>query len=64
MTGAPFPQRPDLRIVSRQPQPRRLEVRFHILDRRAPYARSRAFRLTHDELDELMAAATRMERRA
>ncbi len=60
MTGAPH-----LRLVPRPPpRPRRLEVRISVADGRAPIGRSRAFRLTHDDLDDLIAIAMRMERRA
>lgn len=45
------------------PRPRRLEVRIGAADQRAPYGRSRSFRLTHDDLDELINAATRLEAR-
>jgi hypothetical protein len=64
MTGAPFPPR-CLRLVPLEPQAvrRRLAVRINVLDGRAPFGRSRAFHLAHDELDELIAAATRIERR-
>ena len=41
----------------------RLLVRITAADRRAPYGRSRALRLTHNELDELIAVALRIERR-
>jgi hypothetical protein len=66
MTGAPFPQRPRLCLVPRapQPRPRRLGVRIAAADGRSPVGRSRVFRLAHDELDELIAVAMRMERRA
>ena len=65
MTGA-FPQCPRLRLVEKPPLAHRrsLFVRINVLDGRLAFGRSRAFRLTHDELDELIAAATRMERRA
>jgi hypothetical protein len=47
------------------PRPRRpLAVRISVSDGRAPHGRSRAFRLTRDDLDELIAAAMRMEARA
>jgi hypothetical protein len=64
MTGAPSP--PHLHLVPppSPPRPRRLEVRIAAADGRAPYGRSRVFRLAHDELDELIAVALRMERRA
>ena len=65
MTGAPSSNRPHLQLVPAEPRPRRLlEVRLHVLDGRSAFGRSRAFRLAHVELDELIAAATRMERRA
>jgi hypothetical protein len=66
MTGAPLPPRPRLRLVPREPRAvrHRLAVRISVLDARAPYGRSRAFRLTHDELDELIEIAMRMEGRA
>jgi hypothetical protein len=64
MTGTSFPPRPRLHLVPRPRRPRRLDVRINVLDGRSAFGRSRAFRLTHDELDELIAAATRMERRA
>jgi hypothetical protein len=66
MTGAPSPH-PYLRlIVPREPQPRRrhLEVRIAAADGRSAFGRSRAFRLTRDDLDELIAVAMRLERRA
>ena len=64
MTGrAPF-----LRVVARNspppPRPRQIDVRISAFDPRTPYGRSRAFRLTHDDLDELIAVAMRMEQRA
>ena len=62
---SPFPQHPHLRHVPPEPQPRRrLAVRISVLDGRSAFGRSRAFRLAHDELAELIAAATRMERLA
>ena len=46
------------------PRPRRLvEVRISAFDRRTPIGRSRAFRLTKSDVDELIAAAMRMEAR-
>ena len=64
MNGAPSP--PYLRLVPppSPPRPRRLEVRITVADGRSPYGRSRVFRLAHDDLDELIAVAMRMERRA
>jgi hypothetical protein len=41
---------------------RRLSVRINVLDGRAPYGRSRAFRLAESDIDELIAVAARMER--
>ena len=59
-----FLHRPYLRRVPPEPQPRcRLAVRINVLDGRSPVGRSRSFRLTHDELDELIAVAMRMEGR-
>jgi hypothetical protein len=55
MTGAPFPRHSHLRLVPSPPRPRRLEVRTSVADGRAPYCRSQVFRLTHDDLDELIA---------
>jgi hypothetical protein len=63
MTGAPFPRHSHLRLVPPEPRPRRLEVRINAIEARYPYGRSRVFRLTHDDLDELIAVALRMERR-
>jgi hypothetical protein len=64
MTAPLFPTRPCLRLVEKPPLAPRLEVRIHVLDGRSAFGRSRAFRLTHDDLDELIAVALRMERRA
>jgi len=64
MTGAPSPPRHRLRLVVSSPRPPRLEVRINATEARYPYGRSRAFRLTPDDLDELIAVAMRMERRA
>jgi hypothetical protein len=58
-----FPPRPRLRLVEKPPRPRPLEVRISAADGRSAFGRSRAFRLTHDDLDELIAVAMRMERR-
>ncbi len=58
--GATFPPGvPVFRLVPRPPRPRRLEIRFHVLDRRAPYGRAGPF-----EIEELIAIAARMERRS
>ena len=67
MTGAPFPRAPRLRLVTleREPQPRRrYETRIVVSSAHMPVGRSRTFRLTHDDLDELIAVALRMERMA
>jgi len=63
MTGAPFPQRPRLRLAASSPRPRRLEVRINATEARYPYGLSRAFHLTYVELDELIDAAIRLEAR-
>jgi hypothetical protein len=61
---APFPRPSNLRLVPPEPHPRRrLAVRINVLDGRLAFGRSCAFRLTHDELDELIAVAARMEQR-
>jgi hypothetical protein len=59
-----FPPRHRLRLVEKPPLAPRLEVRVHALDGRSAFGRSRAFRLTYNDLDELIAVAMRMERRA
>jgi hypothetical protein len=61
MTSGPY-----LRLVPKPPapRPRRLDVRLHVLDGRYPYARTRAFRLTHDQLDRLVEIVIRMEARS
>jgi hypothetical protein len=64
MTSPLFPPRPRLRLVEKPPLAPRLKVRIHVLDGRSAFGRTRAFRLAHDELDELIAAAMRMDRRA
>jgi hypothetical protein len=65
MTGAPFPRRPNLRLVpaASPPRPRRIDVRLSVADGRSPIGRSRAFRLHDHELDELIACALRLEAR-
>jgi hypothetical protein len=63
MTAGSRSTRPCLHLVPRPPGPRRLEVRFHVLDRRAPYGRAGPFRLAEDDLWKLVEIAERMERR-
>ena len=55
-----------LRLVEPSPpQPRRrYETRIVVSAARLPIGRSRAFRLTESDVELLIAAATRMERRA
>jgi hypothetical protein len=60
---SPF-QHPYLRLVPREPLPRRIDVRISAADGRAPTGRSRAFRLSDHGLDELLAHAERLERRS
>jgi hypothetical protein len=59
MTGA----QPRLRLVEKPPLAPRLEVRFHILDRRAPYGRAGPFRLAENDLWRFVEIATRLEAR-
>src|SRR6476620_7676268 len=49
---------PRLHLVPREPppRPRLIDVRISVADGRSPYGRSRVFRLTHDDVDELIAA--------
>jgi hypothetical protein len=58
MTGASH-----LRLVPppAPPRPRRIDVRISAVDGRAPYGRSRAFRLAHDDIERLIATAERLE---
>jgi hypothetical protein len=63
MTAPLFPPRPRLRLEASAPRPRRIEVRINATEARYPYGRSRAFHLTHDELDELIDVAMRIEGR-
>jgi hypothetical protein len=64
MTAPLFPPRPRLRLVEKPPLAPRLEVRIHVLDRRAPYGRAGPFRLAKNDLWKLVEIATRMERRS
>jgi hypothetical protein len=53
-----------LRLVPPAPPPPRLEVRISAMDgRRAHYGRTRPFRLSERDLDELIAVASKMEAR-
>jgi hypothetical protein len=64
MNVVPFSHEPNLRLVAAAPAPRRcLSVRINVLDGRSSFGRSRAFHLTHDDLDELIDVAMRMEGR-
>lgn len=45
------------------PRPRRIDVQITARDGPSPCGRTRPFRLTDDDLDELIDIATRMERR-
>jgi hypothetical protein len=65
MTGAPFPRQPNFRLVPPAPAPpRRLSVRINVLDGRSAFGRSRAFRLTHDDIEQLIGVALQLEARA
>ena len=64
MTGAPFPRHSHVRLIPAPPsppRPRRLEVRIAASDGRSPIGRSRAFRITEDNLCQLVDHAFRME---
>jgi hypothetical protein len=59
MTGAPFPRH--LRLAEKPPRLRRLvEVRITVRDRE-PIGRSRGFRISDRDIDELIIAAQRLE---
>jgi hypothetical protein len=75
-SDTPSPQKDQAQIVARHgaaalrlvppappPRPRRLEIRISAADHRTPYGHTRPIRLTHDDLDELIAVAVRMEGR-
>jgi hypothetical protein len=62
MTGAPSPH-PYLRLVTREPQPRRLEVRISAANGRTPIGRSQVFRLTERDVELLIDAALIAEAR-
>jgi hypothetical protein len=67
MTGAPAPRHARLRLVEPMPpaRPRLREVRITALAGRYPYGGvTRSFQLTDQGLDELIATAERLERRA
>ena len=63
MTACSQSVRPCLRLVPRQPQPRRLEVQISVADGRAPFGRFRPFRITENDLRELVDVAQRLEAR-
>jgi hypothetical protein len=65
MTGAPFRRRPHLRLVPppSPPRPRRLEVRIAAADGRSPVGRTRAFRLSENNLAQLIDIAEWLESR-
>jgi hypothetical protein len=55
------------RLVPPEPQPRprrRLAVRINVLDGRSAFGQSRTFHLAESDVELLIAAAARMERRA
>jgi hypothetical protein len=55
----------DLRLVPLSPAPRRrLSVRINVIDGRSPFGRTRILMLRESDIDELIAVAARMERRA
>jgi len=56
--------RPYLHIAARRPPEPRLAVRLHAFDRKGgPHGRSRAFRLSERDLDEVIEVLARIERR-
>lgn len=63
MNVVPFSQ--GLRLVRppSPPRPRRLEVRISVADGRAPFGRTRLFRLSDRNLQELIDTALRLEAR-
>jgi hypothetical protein len=54
---------PHLRLVepAPPPRPRRIDVRISVADGRAPYGRSRAFRLDERDVEKLIDHALRLE---
>ncbi len=62
MTASLFPPHSRLRLVEK-PRTRRLEVRIATADGRSPFGMSRAFRITEDDLCELVDVVTRLEAR-
>jgi hypothetical protein len=54
---------PHLRLVPREPRPQRLEVRISVDDARGPYGRTRIFRLSERDFEQLIDHAFRMEAR-
>ena len=57
-------QRPHLRLVPRQPQPRRIDVRISAADGREPIGRTRTFRIAESDVERLIGHALRLESRA
>jgi hypothetical protein len=65
MNVVSLPHGPTLRLVRSPspPRPRRLEVRIAVADARAPIGRTRLFRLSERNLQELIDTAMRLEAR-
>ena len=63
MNVVPFPSRPKLHLVLPvpPPRPRRLEVRITVADGRAPFGRTRLFRLDEHDVEKLIDCALRLE---
>jgi len=66
MTGVLLPQPIGARVlqlVSRSPRLRRIDVRISAADTRSPIGRTRIFRLTDHDFEQLIATAERFEAR-
>jgi hypothetical protein len=64
MNVVPFPPWPNLCLVPPAPAPRRrLAVRINVLDGHSAFGRSRSFRLSDRDIEQLIDAAIRLESR-
>ncbi len=55
---------PARRPVPRQPPPRRLSVTINAIDRHVPYGRTKIFRLSERDFEQLVDTALRLEVRS